>query len=55
MEDEIDQADIFNERVHRAIIDATSAIETKRSENDTVPTPVTVKPTTAVFCTPLLV
>ena len=38
VEDEIDQADTFNERLHRAIIDATSAIETK-SVLDTVSSP----------------
>ena len=38
MEDKIDQADTFNERVHRAIIDATGAIETK-SVLDAVPSP----------------
>ena len=43
VEDEIDQADTFNERVHRAIIDATSAIETK-SVLDAVPSPPTVEP-----------
>ena len=31
VENEIDQADTFNQRMHRAIIDVTSAIETKRS------------------------
>ena len=34
IENEIEQADIFNERVHRAISDVSSAIETNRPSHD---------------------
>ena len=39
VEDEIDQADTFNERVHRAMIDITSAIETKRAAHGIATSP----------------
>ena len=55
VEDEIDQADIFNERVQRAIIDATSAIDTKRSEHDTVPTPFIVESSATAAATSTVV
>ena len=43
LEDEINQADTFNEKVHRAIINAISAIEMKPVLN-TVPSLLTVEP-----------
>lgn len=36
VEDELDQADTFNEGVHRAIIDVVSAIELRRSIRDPI-------------------
>ena len=39
VDDEIDQADTFNERVHRAMIDITSAIETKRAAHGIATSP----------------
>ena len=48
VEDEIDQADTFNERVHRAMIDVTSAIETKRAAHSIATSPPAVESHVAV-------
>ena len=48
VEDEIDQADTFNERIHRAMVDVTSAIETKRSAHGIATSPPAVEAHAAV-------
>ena len=48
VEDEVDQADTFNERVHRAMIDVTSAIETKRAAHSIATSPPVVESHVAV-------
>ena len=52
VENEIEQADIFKERVHRAIIDVTSAIETSRPTHDS--TLHTVEPHVAAATSPVV-
>ena len=47
VDDEIEQADTFNERMHRAIIDVTSTIETKRSAHIVISPPTVESPVTA--------
>ena len=48
VEDEIDQADTFNERVQRAMIDVTSVIETKRAAHSIATSPPAVESHVAV-------
>ena len=48
VEDEIDQVDTFNERVHRVMIDVTSAIEMKRAAHSIATSPPAVESHIAV-------